>query len=88
MLSSAGISLDVEKQTLLRTSLTLQEQLKESQAALLLEQVFIFPSLQNGNHYYGKTQHSLLYSLVIFVGLVEVFYYIDLVSLSHVASAN
>lgn len=41
MLSSAGISLDVEKQTLLQTSLTLQEQLKESQAALLLEQVFI-----------------------------------------------
>ncbi|XP_042037175.1 sacsin isoform X1 [Salvia splendens] len=38
MLSSAGISLDVEKQTLLQTSLTLQEQLKESQAALLLEQ--------------------------------------------------
>lgn len=39
MLSSAGISLDVEKQSLLQTSLTLQEQLKESQAALLLEQV-------------------------------------------------
>ncbi|KAL3825148.1 hypothetical protein ACJIZ3_021177 [Penstemon smallii] len=38
MLSSAGINLDVEKQSLLKTSLTLQEQLKESQAALLLEQ--------------------------------------------------
>lgn len=40
MLSSAGINLDVEKQSLLQTTLTLQEQLKESQAALLLEQVF------------------------------------------------
>lgn len=39
MLSSAGINLDVEKQSLLQTTLTLQEQLKESQAALLLEQV-------------------------------------------------
>ena len=39
MLSAAGISMDVEKQTLLQTTLTLQEQLKESQAALLLEQV-------------------------------------------------
>ncbi|KAG8376019.1 hypothetical protein BUALT_Bualt09G0019400 [Buddleja alternifolia] len=38
MLSSAGINLDVEKQSLLQTALTLQEQLKESQAALLLEQ--------------------------------------------------
>ncbi|KAL8483693.1 hypothetical protein ACS0TY_026393 [Phlomoides rotata] len=38
MLSSAGINLDVEKQSLLQTTLTLQEQLKESQAALLLEQ--------------------------------------------------
>lgn len=42
MLSSAGINLDVEKQSLLQTALTLQEQLKESQAALLLEQVIIF----------------------------------------------
>ena len=31
--------MDMEKQTLLRTNLTLQEQLKYSQAALLLEQV-------------------------------------------------
>ncbi|KAL3643316.1 hypothetical protein CASFOL_014131 [Castilleja foliolosa] len=38
MLSSAGINLDVEKQSLLQTTLILQEQLKESQAALLLEQ--------------------------------------------------
>ncbi|KAF5177664.1 Zinc finger, C3HC4 type (RING finger) family protein, partial [Thalictrum thalictroides] len=38
MLSMAGVSLDTEKQSLLQTSLTLQEQLKESQAALLLEQ--------------------------------------------------
>lgn len=39
MLSAAGISMDVEKKSLLQTTLTLQEQLKESQAALLLEQV-------------------------------------------------
>ncbi|CAN1168841.1 SACS [Linum perenne] len=38
MLSTAGINLDAEKQSLLQTTLTLQEQLKESQAALLLEQ--------------------------------------------------
>lgn len=38
MLSAAGISMDMERQTLLRTNLTLQEQLKDSQAALLLEQ--------------------------------------------------
>ncbi|KAL6579177.1 hypothetical protein OROMI_009393 [Orobanche minor] len=38
MLSSAGINLDMEKQSLLEAALTLQEQLKESQAALLLEQ--------------------------------------------------
>lgn len=40
MLSAAGISIDMETRTLLRTNLTLQEQLKDSQAALLLEQVF------------------------------------------------
>ncbi|XP_057525626.1 uncharacterized protein LOC130805043 isoform X1 [Amaranthus tricolor] len=38
MLSAAGISIDMETRTLLRTNLTLQEQLKDSQAALLLEQ--------------------------------------------------
>lgn len=38
MLSAAGINMDVEKQSLLQTTLTLQEQLKESQATLLLEQ--------------------------------------------------
>ncbi|GFP91118.1 probable acyl-activating enzyme 1 peroxisomal [Phtheirospermum japonicum] len=38
MLSSPGINLDVEKQSLLQTALTLQQQLEESQAALLLEQ--------------------------------------------------
>ncbi|XP_050232119.1 uncharacterized protein LOC126680894 [Mercurialis annua] len=38
MLSAAGINIDEEKQSLLRRTLTLQEQLKESQAALLLEQ--------------------------------------------------
>uniref|UniRef100_UPI001C07FDD5 hypothetical protein n=1 Tax=Acinetobacter indicus TaxID=756892 RepID=UPI001C07FDD5 len=38
MLSAAGVNVDVEKQSLLQTTLTLQEQLKESQAALLLEQ--------------------------------------------------
>lgn len=39
MLSSAGINMDAEKQALLQTTLTLQEQLKESQVALLVEQV-------------------------------------------------
>ncbi|KAL8135623.1 hypothetical protein AgCh_010309 [Apium graveolens] len=38
MLSAADISMDVEKQFFLQTTLTLQEQLKESQAELLLEQ--------------------------------------------------
>ncbi|KAK9275083.1 hypothetical protein L1049_022342 [Liquidambar formosana] len=38
MLSAAGINMDVEKQSLLQTTLTLQEQLKESRTALLLEQ--------------------------------------------------
>lgn len=45
MLSAAGVSIDMETQTLLRTNLTLQEQLKDSQAAFLLEQVFNFLSL-------------------------------------------
>ncbi|XP_038718957.1 sacsin isoform X2 [Tripterygium wilfordii] len=38
MLSAAGINLDVEKQSLLQKAITLREQLKESQAAVLLEQ--------------------------------------------------
>ncbi|XP_060192900.1 uncharacterized protein LOC132622327 isoform X2 [Lycium barbarum] len=38
MLSAAGISTDMEKQSLLETTITLQEQYKDSQAALLLEQ--------------------------------------------------
>ncbi|KAK9117869.1 hypothetical protein Scep_015962 [Stephania cephalantha] len=38
MLSAAGFNIDSEKQSILQTSLTLQDQLKESQAALLLEQ--------------------------------------------------
>ncbi|KAL4186156.1 hypothetical protein AMTRI_Chr09g12820 [Amborella trichopoda] len=38
ILSAAGLSMDVENQTLLQTTLLFQEQLKESQAALLLEQ--------------------------------------------------
>ncbi|XP_047319790.1 sacsin isoform X2 [Impatiens glandulifera] len=38
MLSTAGISMDVEKQSLLQRTLILQEQLKESQVALLIEQ--------------------------------------------------
>lgn len=39
MLSAAGIYMDVEKQSLLQKTITLQEQLKESQTILLLEQV-------------------------------------------------
>ncbi|XP_021846367.2 uncharacterized protein [Spinacia oleracea] len=38
MMSAAGISIDMETQTLLRTNLTLQERLKDSEAAFLLEQ--------------------------------------------------
>ena len=41
MLSTAGINVDLEKQSLLQTTLILQEQLKESQATLLLEQVCV-----------------------------------------------
>lgn len=59
MLSSAGISLDVEKQSLLQTSLTLQEQLKESQAALLLEQVLAF-SLISARCDWSSTENTFL----------------------------
>ena len=46
MLSAAGINMDAEKQTLLQTTLILQEQVKESQVALLVEQVCPrFPTL-------------------------------------------
>ncbi|KAL0905364.1 hypothetical protein M5K25_023777 [Dendrobium thyrsiflorum] len=38
MLLTAGINMDTEQQTLLRTTLTLQEQMKEFQVALLVEQ--------------------------------------------------
>ncbi|TXG56914.1 hypothetical protein EZV62_018227 [Acer yangbiense] len=38
MLSAAGISMDVEKQSLMQKAITLKEQLQESRAALLLEQ--------------------------------------------------
>ncbi|XP_021724690.1 uncharacterized protein LOC110692006 isoform X2 [Chenopodium quinoa] len=38
MLSAAGVNIDMETQTLLRTNLTLQERLKDSEAAFLLEQ--------------------------------------------------
>ncbi|KAF6147380.1 hypothetical protein GIB67_003278 [Kingdonia uniflora] len=44
MLSAAGINMDVEKQSLLQITLTIQEQLRESQAALFLEQVNLFLS--------------------------------------------
>lgn len=44
MLLAAGINMDSEKQTLLQATLSLQEQLKESQATLLLEQVCLFLS--------------------------------------------
>ncbi|KAM0836846.1 hypothetical protein ACQ4PT_062049 [Festuca glaucescens] len=38
MLSAAGVRMDAEKETLLQTTLSLQDQLKESQVALLMEQ--------------------------------------------------
>uniref|UniRef100_A0A453DFC8 Uncharacterized protein n=1 Tax=Aegilops tauschii subsp. strangulata TaxID=200361 RepID=A0A453DFC8_AEGTS len=42
MLSAAGVRMDAEKETLLETTLSLQDQLKESQVALLVEQVCHF----------------------------------------------
>jgi len=39
ILSAAGIKMDVEKQALFQRTINLQENLKESQAALVLEQV-------------------------------------------------
>jgi hypothetical protein len=39
MLSAAGVRMDAEKETLFQTTLSLQDQLKESQVALLMEQV-------------------------------------------------
>ncbi|BAS91615.1 Os04g0675300, partial [Oryza sativa Japonica Group] len=38
MLSAAGVRMDATKETLLQTTLSLQDQLKESQVALLVEQ--------------------------------------------------
>ncbi|KAK7848109.1 hypothetical protein CFP56_005493, partial [Quercus suber] len=38
MLSAAGINMDVEQQSLLHRTITLQEQLQDSRAAFLLEQ--------------------------------------------------
>ncbi|KAI3817637.1 hypothetical protein L1987_11433 [Smallanthus sonchifolius] len=44
MLSVAGISMDTDKQRLLQNTLSLQERLNESQAALVLEQILrLFP---------------------------------------------
>jgi hypothetical protein len=43
MLSAAGVRMDAEKETLLQTTLSLQDQLKESQVALLVEQVCLLP---------------------------------------------
>lgn len=45
MLSAVGIHMDVEKQALLQKTITLQEQLKDSQTALLLEQVSVVSKL-------------------------------------------
>lgn len=39
ILSAAGIKMEVEKQSLLQRTINLQENLRESQAALVLEQV-------------------------------------------------
>lgn len=39
LLSAAGVHVDAEKQSLLQNTLSLQERLESSQAALLLEQV-------------------------------------------------
>lgn len=39
MLSAAGINMELENQSLLQRTITLQEELKDSQAAFILEQV-------------------------------------------------
>jgi sacsin len=39
MLAAIGINFDAEKQTLLESTISLQDQLKDSQVALLVEQV-------------------------------------------------
>lgn len=39
MLSAAGINMELENQSLLQRTITLQEELKDSQAAYILEQV-------------------------------------------------
>lgn len=41
MLSAVGIHMNAEKQSLMQKTITLQEQLKDSQTALLLEQVYM-----------------------------------------------
>lgn len=45
LLSTAGIQMDVEKQSLLQNAISMQEQFKESQAALLLEQVCLLHAI-------------------------------------------
>lgn len=63
MLCSAGINMDVEKQSLLQTTLTLQEQLKESQAALLLEQVCNLPFFNLLNAFCQKNSELAMRAL-------------------------
>ncbi|KAF3777352.1 Sacsin [Nymphaea thermarum] len=60
MLSAVGMPMDIEKQTLLQTTLSLQEQLRESQTALLLEQkTMTNPAIVECMHPSGS-QQSLL----------------------------
>lgn len=42
ILSTAGINIDAEKQALFQRTIALHENLKESQAALIVEQVGLF----------------------------------------------
>lgn len=57
MLSAAGINMELENQSLLQRTLTLQEELKESQAAFLLEQVW----LQSKSSVLKRKKHIIFY---------------------------
>lgn len=54
MLSAVGMHMDVEKQSLMQKTITLQEQLKDSQTALLLEQVYVL------NKFFHKSSVSVI----------------------------
>ncbi len=66
MLSAAGVRMDATKETLLQTTLSLQDHLKESQVALLVEQVCPLRYLLGlfYIHFYCQHQEYVLISSV------------------------